>query len=340
MATTSPKGVTTYDKGSGTITGSNREDLLDVISIISPSDAPFSVSAPRSEAKDTHHGWFTDALAATSTAGSLQGADFVTGTYAVPVRHTNVTQIFTRNVKVTNTQRAVNAIGTDDEYKRQVMKAGREIQRNIETRVFSQAGSCAAGATDAAPIFKGLNDFMTTASHRKRLAREWGENVTSLGGASVSSCATTITEDRFNNMLEYLFHSGGSPDTIYCGAAVKRQINDFTGPSNARRNISLNDKTIIASVDLYDTEFGPMEITINRWVKRSVNTGASSVDLTGQLFALEKNLNRLAILRPVKHIPLPQAGDYVRGSVIGELTLEVLNVSGQASMAGIQNIGY
>lgn len=333
-------GVSTFDKGSGTITASNREDLLDVISIITPSDAPFSVSAPRSEAKDTHHGWFTDVLQATSTAGSLEGADFATASFGVPTRQTNVCQIFTRNVKVSNSQRAVNAIGTDDEYKRQVMKGGREIQRNIETRVFSVAGSCAAGSTAAARVMKGLNDFMTTANSRKRLAREWGENVTAAGGASASASATSITEERFNNMLEYLFHSGGSPDTIYCGAAVKRQINEFTGPSNARRNISLADKTIIASVDLYDTEFGPMEITINRWVARSANTAASNVGLTGALFALEKNLNRLAILRPVKHIPLPQAGDYVRGSIVGELTLEVLNVSGQASMAGLNNRGY
>lgn len=324
--------VSTYAIGFAVGSG-NREDVLEQISLISPSDTPFLATAPRSEAKHDLHSWLTDTLAATSTAGVAEGADFVTSTNTVRVRISNPTQIFRRTVVVSNTQRAVNPIGVDDEYKYQVFKAGREIHRNIEKTFFAASGVCATGNTASARLMKRFNDLISGTLGRS--IRSWGEGVSS--GASATNSATSLTDDRLNGMLEHLFQVGGNPDVIYIGSAGKRDVSKFSVASNVRRNIDLAEKRLVAPVDFYDSEYGPIELTLSRWVGRGANTAASSTSLLGQVYALERALNRVAVLRPIKHVPLSPIGDAVRGMVIGEVTLECLNPTGNARGWGINS---
>lgn len=314
----------------------NAEDVVERISMISPTDTPVVATHGRSEARDIRHYWLTDALVATSTAGTIEGADWASGSYNTRTQLDNVTQIFTRPVRVTNTQRAVMPYGVDDEYKYQVMKAGRELFRNVEVSIWKTSGAASStGTTGAARVMRGIDHFLTKARKIARHLRSWGEGVTA--GASGTGSATSITEDRFNGMLEYLFHVGANPDVIYVSANGKKWINDFTGPSGTRRTIPLADKRLVASVDLYDTEFGPMEITLNRWVRRSANTASDQTSMVGMMYALERALVKIAVLRPVKHVPMPPQGDSTRGWVIGELTLEVLNPTGCGRAWGVDN---
>lgn len=327
----------TYDIGFTPGSG-NREDLLDQISIISPSNAPIMSTHPRSEANHVEHNWLTDTLAATSSAASVEGADFATASLGARSRLKNLTQIIRLAVKVSNTQRAVNPAGVADEYKYQIAKRGREVSRNFDIRFLSVSGSCATGSSAAARIMKSLDDFLTKAGKMARHIRSWGEDVTS--GASATASATTITERRFNNVMQFLYHKGGSPDLVYTSSPGKQQINDFTGPSGARRNIELATRRLVHAVDLYDTEWGPMEIQKNRWCRRSPNTADDNTTLSGMTYWLERTLVRPAILRPIKHVPLPPVGDSTRGEVLGELTLEVLNPSGCARAWGVNNRGF
>jgi len=323
--------TSTYSIGFAVGSG-NREDVLDQISLISPSDTPFLATAPRTEANHAVHSWLTDTLAATSTAAVAEGADFVTSANTARARLSNNLQIFRRTVVVSNTQRAVNPAGVDDEYKYQVFKAGRELHRNMEKTFFAASGACATGSTAAARRMKRLDDFIAN-SVLARSVRSWGEGVTI--GASVTACATALTDQRLNGMLEFMYHNGANPDVIYLHSAAKRDIGQFSVSSNVRRNIDLADKKLVAPVDFYDSEFGPIELTLSRWVTRGANTNVSSTSLIGSIYALERALNRVAVLRPIKHIPLAPIGDAVRGMVLGEVTLECLNPTGNGRAWGI-----
>jgi hypothetical protein len=65
------------------------------------------------------HEWLTDTLAATSTAGAIEGDDWSFNTATTrPVRRTNRTQIFRKDIAVSETQRAVNPAGFRDAYSR------------------------------------------------------------------------------------------------------------------------------------------------------------------------------------------------------------------------------
>lgn len=58
------------------------------------------------------HDWLVDTLAATSTAGAIEGNDWVTAAnFTQPTRLTNDTQIFRKDIAATETQRAVNPAG-------------------------------------------------------------------------------------------------------------------------------------------------------------------------------------------------------------------------------------
>jgi hypothetical protein len=323
----------------------NREDLLGTIANITPHDTPFLSTAPRVEATHAYHSWLIDGLAATATGGLVEGGAFATSTWTARTRLTNVTQIFTQGFKTSNTQRAVDPAGVDDEYKYQAMKAIRQVGRNIEGTLFGISGACAVGTTAAARIMKRFKDFLkvgSSAGLKGKVARHMGhwEIGTTGAGAAVSACATAITEQRLNGMLQYLFHNGGNPDVLYCNAHGKRQISEvFTAGTIARRTEPLESKRLGAVVDIYETEFGLMEITLNRWVNRAVGntTSDQTTDLTGALYAFERAMTRIAVLRPIKHVPMPPVGDSTQGWVLGELTLEVLNPDSCARAWGVSN---
>src|SRR5438046_10631971 len=101
--------LTTYDLGYNA-GSANREDLLDLITNIDPWDTPFFSSAPKVQANHVTHEWITDSLNATATGGTVEGADFAVDTLTQRSRKSNICQIFTKHIAVSDTQRQVNPV--------------------------------------------------------------------------------------------------------------------------------------------------------------------------------------------------------------------------------------
>lgn len=116
--------TSTYD-----MSASNREDLWDVISNISPMDRPFTQNIDRIKAKATRHDWLTDSLATATSNKHLEG-DVTSFTTAIAVtKLANTTQILKKSFVVTGTQEAVDKAGRRSEIKYQLQKAGNELLR-------------------------------------------------------------------------------------------------------------------------------------------------------------------------------------------------------------------
>lgn len=110
---TAPGDIGAYGYGIAAGVGANREDLLDLINNIAPYDTPFVTSAPKVRANGVLHQWLIDSLAATSSAGALEGDDWTFNTATTrPSRLTNVSQIFRKDIAVSETQRAINSAGS------------------------------------------------------------------------------------------------------------------------------------------------------------------------------------------------------------------------------------
>jgi len=158
-------------------------------------------------------------------------------------------------------------------------------------------------------------------------------------------------------MLETIYRAGGNPEQVYVSPKVKRQISAFTligadTTSPFTRNIAAMDKKLISTIDFYDTDFGIIQIVLDRWVPEAGNTTTNSAvgspaagvagnsggqSVVGTAFFLQRSMNRLAWLRPMTHQFIGKRGDAVAGLIVGECTLEVLSPKANGAILAINN---
>lgn len=338
MAYTAPGdfGAYKYD-GSDLKSGVAREDLLEQITNISPYDTPFVSQAPKVACRHIYHQWLIDSLSSQAgITGAVEGGDWNLDTTTAPTRDFNVTMILRKDIGLSESQRAVDTAGFRDQYAYEVQKATKELAIRLETLSFA-ALTTATGASGTARVMKGFQSFIATN--------------TAYAGAVTNTTAGNATGDGqldvydFNNMLNLIYTQGGNPEQVYVSPKVKRQISAFTvaGATSSvphARNIAAMDKKLVGAIDFYDSDFGLIQIVLDRWVPESTNT---SVDLTaatatgGKMFFLSRAINRLAWLRPIRHELVGKRGDSVAGLVVGEVTLEVLNEKANGMIKAVNN---
>lgn len=320
--------------GSDLKSGVAREDLLEQITNISPFDTPFVSQAPKVGCRHIYHQWLIDTLGTQTTAGAVEGADWALDATTAPSREFNVTMILRKDIGLSESQRAVDTAGFKDQYAYEVQKATKELAIKLETIVFG-ALTTATGASGTARVMKGLQSFIST-------------NVAgagSLGTTSQGANDDVVTVTNFNDMLNSIYTQGGNPEQVYVSPKVKRQVSAFAVPGAAAgnvyaKNIAAVDKKLIGAIDFYDSDFGLIQIVLDRWVPESTNTTtvtASATATGGQMFFLSRAINRLAWLRPVHHELVGKRGDSVAGLVVGEVTLEVLNQKANGRIVNVNN---
>jgi hypothetical protein len=325
----------TYDYASTLLNGAAKEDLLEQITNIDPWDTPFVSQAPKVTCRHVYHQWLTDTLGTPDLTGAVEGADWETGSVTVPTRVFNITMILRKNLGISETERAVDSAGFKDHYAYEVQKATKELAIKLEKCVFGAVAS-ATGATGTARVFKGLQAFITTNTAYA------GDNADAPGNATADG---QLSVGDFNDMLNTIFSAGGSPEQVYVSPKVKRQISAFGVPGAAAgqpfsRNIAAVEKKLISSIDFYDSDFGMIQVVLDRWVPESTNTvtAIASASLTGgKMFFLSRAINRLAWLRPMSHQLIGKRGDSVAGYVVGEVTLEVLNQKANGMIVSTNN---
>lgn len=328
-------GTSTFDFGAYLFgvspgVGVNKEDLLDQITNVSPWDTPWCSQAPKVPCQHVYHQWLTDTLfsslsdAAIDLTGATEGADWSVDTETAPSRVFNITMILRRDIGVSETQRAIAAAGFKDVYAYEIQKAVKRLSIKLERIVFG-ALTTATGATGTARVMKGFQAFIAT-------------NTALVAGAD-STHDTVLGSQDFNDMLNTIYSAGGNPEQVYVSPRVKRQVSAFTLPQQ-NRNIASVDKRLVSGIDFYDSDFGLIQIVLDRWVPESTNTTTASASATntgGKMFFLQRSINRLAWLRPMQHNLIGRRGDSVAGVVVGEVTLEVLNEKANGMLLGVNN---
>jgi len=272
----------------------NREDLLDIIVNISPTETPMLSGFGKGKASGTLHEWMTDSLAAGSDGRVIEGAVFTAVALAARTRVGNYCQINRRSFEVSDTLDAVDKAGVKGgEYEYQLAKALKIMATDMEVDIVS--GVSGAGTTAAARKSRGVLSFISS-------------NVET-GSATPGTQA--LTESMYNDSLQTIFDSGGNPDTTYANGFQKRQISAFT--ASQTRNIEASSKKLIASIDVYESDFGMQRIILDRYMTSTI------------IAQLQKEMWKIAMLRPVKHTPIAKVGSSRRGMTEAEWTLESLN---------------
>jgi len=266
----------------------NKEDLSDIITNIAVTQTPLFSMFGKEKASATYHEWLEDDLRSPAANKLVEGGDYTVDAPAARTRKGNYTQIFTQAYGVTKTQEAVQKAGIKSEIAYQMAKAMKEIARDVE-KAYIENASAVAGDASTARELGGIQALVTT-------------NVLDNGGV-----ARDLTETILNDGIQKAWEAGGDPDTVVVCGKHKRLISGFTG--GATKNIDANDKRLVASVDVYESDFGIVKIIPNRFM------------LTDRLFILSKEYWKTAYLRPFKQEDLQPQGSRKEKVIEGELTL-------------------
>lgn len=278
----------------------NREDLTDVIYRISPTQTPVLNMAAKSKATNTLHEWQTQDLASAVTNNAQVEGDNASAKSVTPtVRLQNRTQISTKTVVVSGTQRAMNPAGRNDELAYQLSLASLELKRDMES-----------SATQL--------DVSATAPRQSRGLRGWlVDNVNNNGGTLASYTSNTgystgtlrsFAESQVKDVLQKIYTAGGEPDTIMLPPALKQTFSGFTG--NATRFDKSEDAKLYASVDVYVSDFGELQAVPNRFMA------------TRDVFLLQSDKLAIAYLRPFQTIELAKTGDADQRELVVEWAME------------------
>lgn len=308
---------TTYDSPA------NREDLVDIVYNVDPWDCPFITRIPSTSATAVLHEWPIDSLRAPNASNAvLEGEEATINASVNPVRRTNYTQLLNETAMVSNTQEYVMQAGVDDEMDYQIVKKTKELRRDLETICL---GNQAKSAGDKTTNARNL------ASVQSWIATNFFQGTGATGGAAPTGDGTdtrtngtangTLDETQFKAAAEGAWNSGGDPDMALMTSASKTIFSTFTG--NATRFKGAEDKQLVATIDIYDGDFGEYEVVPDRFAD------------SDYLALLETNMWALAELQPLYSEPLGKTGNAEKQLLVWEATLEARNEKANACVADI-----
>ena len=275
-----------------------REDLSDVIYDISPTDTPFlsSITGKGTVANTTFE-WQTDALAAASgTNYHVEGAAVGAAATTATTRLTNKTQISKKVVEVSGTHEAVNNAGKKSEMAHQLAKASKELKRDMETSLLALNDS-AQGDASTARETRGAAHWITT-------------NVTD-AGASGSHAA--VVEADITAVAESTWSAGGEPSTILLGATNKKLITAMSGRADETRSVVDENKTVYNAVEVYVSDFGTFNITLDRFCDQDV------------VYFLDHDMWSVDYLRDFQTVDIAKEGDSDKKMLLVEFGLRCGN---------------
>ena len=305
----------TYD--SSTI----REDLSNAENLISPTETPFIslICGSGPSATNTKVEWPLLELAAVDDANRVAEGQDSPGIDAPDVasRRANYTQISDKVVKVSDTSQQVDGAASIEKLAKQISYKLKEMKRDIETMITGHAAAVPGSAVGATTrVAAGFGAFLIT--NGLRGATTGAPPVlsgTTSGYPSVGPVAGTLralTEDLLNTCIQSVWTQGGEPKYVLVSPVNKRLISKtFTG--YATKYKSADDKKLVSSIDVYESDFGQVQIVPDRFSPAP------------DAYVIDPDYVKMRDLQPTRQMPLARTGHTENRLIQREYTLEVSN---------------
>lgn len=298
-----------------------REDLSNVINNISPEETPVYSLLEKKKATNTRHEFLTETLnAANGDNAVVEGANFADTAMTTPVRLGNYTQISSKVINVSGTLQAVTTAGTNNEFGRQVAKAGVELKRDIETSIVGNAASNPGGA-GVARRSAGIEAWISTNVSAGTGGASPGYSA-GVVAAPTDGTLRSLDENMFKSVIQQAWTNGGDVKKVIAGPALKQAISGFTG--NSTKYTLSKDQTVTAGIDVYVSDFGRHEIIPHRYMR------------TRTVILFDPSLWAIATLRAMKTEDIAKTGDADRKALLTEWTLESKNELGNAKISDVK----
>lgn len=274
---------------------SMREDLSDQIKDIDVLETRVSSSSETVKVTNKVHSWVLDPIEVVSSqVGAAEMAD-TTYVNTNPTLGTNTTQIIEYGVSLGGTQLHTDHAGFDNKWAREKMKKMKTWKNQLEFSAV--AGAKVSGTGTAARTMAGIASFAST-------------NKT--GFSSVS-----LTSDILNLLLRRGYDVGAKFDTCLVGSIMKQRISSFSSPNT--RNVEASTATVVYRVDVYDSDFGRIEIHPHQYVNAAFAQTQNGVIL------YQGDIVRIGVMDSVHYEDRAITGYYKAGAIVGEYTVEVGN---------------
>ena len=294
-----------------------REDLANVIYNISPTDTPFMSSIGTGSASSTLHEWQTDALVAAATNVVMEGDNAPSRALVATTKLLNYTQISTKPVVVTGTQEVINKAGMTSEMAYQIAKAGKELKRDME---FDLTGVNVAtvGSSGNGRKLRGYEAWCNTND-----SHGTGGSTHGTTGAVTDGTQRVLTEALVKSSLKACYDEGGNPDLLLVGSFNKQKVSGFTG--NSTRMDMAEDRSLVATIDVYVSDFGEVRVVADRILRSSGRTA----------LVVDTEMWSVAYLRPFGVQDLAKTGDAEKKQLLVEYTLVAKNEAANGKIADL-----
>ena len=302
-----------------------REDLSDIIYNISPTDTPFLSGVGKTKATNTNYSWQTDSLTAVAVNAKDEGATISYPTLSSSTKLTNYTQISSKAAQVSGTDQSVNLAGRNTELAYQVAKSAKELKRDMENALLANVAAAAGTSGSPARKLGGVVTWIST-----NVSAGTGGSGAGSGAIRTDGTQRAFTETLLRATLKTTWDSGGNPDTIMLNGFNKQKLSFFTG--GATRFDKAEDRRLMTSIDVYESDFGTMQVIPNRWIRKA---NASAVRRGQDVLLLEMDFWAVSFLRDFKLQKPAQTADADQRFLVVEYTLEAKNEGSSGLMTDV-----
>jgi hypothetical protein len=237
----------------------------------------------------------------------------------------NYTQISRKTVQISNTYDVVRKYGRKSEVAYQLMKAGKELKRDMEYALVRNQASSAGGAATARSS-AGMESWIT---NRVLATGSTSGTTPGFSGGTVAAptdgTSVTFIEADLKSALQLAWTDGGDPSVILMSATNKARFSTFAGIATKFNNVAgTNQAVVTAAADIFVSDFGNHTVKLDRFMRDQA------------VLCVDPGYVGLASLRPMEKVELAKTGDSTKWLLTAEYALVVQNPDAHAK---VQNTG-
>lgn len=282
-----------------------KEDVSSIITMITPTDTPFTSMIKSEKVNARVFEWQEDALPNAQDNKQLEGGAFTNVARTPTTMRTNNTQILSDVFEVSATADSVALHGRAKETSHQLAKSLKSIKRDYEFSLVGQDNAKVAGnATTAREMDSASQQISTTV--------DAGANATD-----------AMTEAKLLELGEDCYGNGSDPTVFMIKPADAQIVSGFTGAAGRNRTINDGAKTLVNAIDLYVSPYGEYKVILNRH------------QLTTHAFLIDPSMFRSCVLRPFTRTLLAKDSDGDRHAIVGEYSLKHMSYSDSGMITGL-----
>jgi hypothetical protein len=303
-----------------------REDLSEIVYLISPTETPiFNAIGRKGVFTQSFHEWSEVQLANPSSGNAqVEGNDPSATAVTTANRLGNYAQLMDKVAQVSDTAERVLSAGNVTKLAKQVLYHTLELRRDMEARLLDPAAAGVVGNSSTARQTASLPNFLLNNVSRG----SGGSNPTYSGGTSGSApsilatgypnAAMTLgttrpfTEDLLASVLQTIWTNGGNANMIVTSGFNKRVASTFSG--NASRFKKAEDKRLIAAIEVYESDFGQLQVVPSRQLTFVADTTLSK----SIVLILDTEMADVGWLQPMRNAPLSKTGHSERRMIWAE----------------------